>query len=175
MSIELLPMAVEDRKEMTGIFNYYVEHTFATYTESPVSVEMFDSLMCFNQGYPALTARDSDGTMAGFGMLRPYSPIPAFSRTSELSCFLDPGYKGMGIGTMILEALEDGARQMGITSILATVSSLNEESLRFHFAWGFARQGVLDGIGWKKGRSFDVVLLQKMLDCPDSNEKLALR
>jgi phosphinothricin acetyltransferase len=164
MSIELQPVAVADLDEMAGIFNYYVEHTFSTYTETPVSVEMFGSLMCFSQGYPALTARNDDGVMAGFAILRPYSPIPAFSRTAELTCFLGPGFTGRGIGTMMLEALEDGAREMGITSILATVSSLNEASLRFHLARGFTRQGSLLGIGLKKGRTFDVTLLQKMVD-----------
>ncbi|NTU58336.1 MAG: N-acetyltransferase [Chlorobiaceae bacterium] len=164
MSVELMPMVGEDLEEMAAIFNHYVEHTFATYTENPVSLEMFDSLMCFSQGYPAMTARDGEGVMAGFGALRPYSHIPAFARTAELSCFLGPGYTGMGIGSMILAALEDGAREMGITSILASVSSLNEVSLGFHLARGFARQGSLVGIGLKNGRSFDVVLLQKILD-----------
>jgi phosphinothricin acetyltransferase len=164
MSIDLQPMAVADLDEMAGIFNYYVEHTFSTYTETPVSVEMFGSLMCFSQGYPALTARNEDGVMAGFAILRPYSPIPAFARTAELTCFLGPGFTGRGIGTMMLEALEEGAREMGITSILATVSSLNEASLRFHLARGFTQQGSLLGIGLKNGRTFDVTLLQKMVD-----------
>jgi phosphinothricin acetyltransferase len=163
MNVELQPMAVADLEEMTGIFNYYVEHTFSTYTEIPVSVEMFDSLMCFSQGYPALTARDDDGVLAGFGILRPYSPIPAFDRTAELTCFLGPGYTGKGIGTIMLEALEAGAREMGINSIIATVSSLNDGSLHFHMARGFSLQGCLTGIGLKNGRSFDVILLQKTL------------
>ncbi len=164
MDIKLLSAEAEDHYEMLGIFNYYVENTSATYTETPVSLEMFDSLMCFSQDYPALIARDDDGVMVGFGILRPYSRIPAFDGTAELSCFLLAGYTGMGIGTMILEALEDSAREMEISTILATVSSLNEESVRFHLARGFSMQGRLQGIGRRRGRSFDVVLLQKTLD-----------
>ncbi|NTW53126.1 MAG: N-acetyltransferase [Chlorobiaceae bacterium] len=164
MDIELLATTAGDHEEMLGIFNYYVENTTATYTETPVSLEMFDSLMCFDQDYPALTARDDDGVMVGFGILRPYSRIPAFEGTAEVSCFLRAGYTGMGIGTTILEELEDCARQMGISSILATVSSLNEESVRFHIARGFSMQGRLQGIGQRRGRRFDVVLLLKMLD-----------
>ncbi|HWR01688.1 MAG TPA: GNAT family N-acetyltransferase [Chlorobaculum sp.] len=164
MDIELRDAAPGDHEEMRDIFNYYVENTSATYTETPVGPEMFDSLMCFNQDYPALIVRDDDGSMAGFGVLRPYSRIPAFDGTAELSIFLRAGYTGMGIGTMILDVLEDRAREMEIRSILATVSSLNEESVRFHIARGFSMQGRLEGIGRRRGRTFDVVLLLKMLD-----------
>ena len=163
MGVELLPLSGEDIAEMAGIFNYYVEHSFATYTDAPVSVERFEALMSFGAGYPAFVAHDGDGTLAGFGLLRPYSPIPAFDRAAELTCFLAKGYTGRGIGTMMLEALESGAAELGIESIVATVSSLNAESLRFHLARGFVEQGRLVGIGSRGGRRFDVVYLQKML------------
>lgn len=163
MEVELLPVSGADMEEMAGIFNYYVEHSFATYTDAPVSVERFEALMSFSYGYPAYVARVADGSLAGFGLLRPYSPIPAFARAAELTCFLANGYTGRGIGTVILEALESGAAEMGIEMIIATVSSLNEGSLRFHLARGFTEQGRLAGIGSRNGRRFDVVYLQKIL------------
>ncbi|WP_170181124.1 GNAT family N-acetyltransferase [Chlorobaculum thiosulfatiphilum] len=163
MEVELLPLSLDDMEEMAGIFNHYVEHSFATYTETPVSMARFEGLMNFTPGYPAFVARDSGGSLAGFGLLRPYSPIPAFDRAAELTCFLAKGYTGRGIGSMILQALESGAVELGIKSIVATVSSLNEGSLRFHRARGFVEQGRLVGIGSRNGRRFDVVYLQKML------------
>lgn len=163
MAVELLPVSADDIEEMVGIFNYYVEHSLATYTETPVSIERFEGLMNFTPGYPALVARDADGAMAGFGLLRPYSPIPAFDHAAELTCFLAKGYTGRGIGSMILQALQSGAAEIGIESIVATVSSLNEGSLRFHLARGFTEQGRLAGIGSRNGRRFDVVYLQKIL------------
>ncbi|UWX58361.1 GNAT family N-acetyltransferase [Chlorobaculum sp. MV4-Y] len=163
MPVELLPLCADDMAEMAAIFNHYVEHSFATYTETPVSVERFGSLMSFSPGYPAFVARDSDGSMAGFGLLRPYSLIPAFDRAAELTCFLSKGNTGRGIGSAILQVLESGAAELGIETIVATVSSLNEESLRFHRARGFVEQGRLVGIGSRNGRKFDVVYLQKIL------------
>jgi phosphinothricin acetyltransferase len=168
--IELLPVSGDDMEEMAGIFNHYVVHSMVTYTETPVSVERFEALMSFSPGYPAFVARDSDGTLAGFGLLRPYSPIPAFGSTAELTCFLRVGYTGRGIGTAILQALESGAVAMGVRSIVATVSSLNEESYRFHLARGFIEQGRLVEIGMRNGRPFDIVLLQKMPGTDEDNE-----
>ena len=163
MPVELLPLSPDDMEEMAGIFNHYVEHSFATYTETSVSMERFEGLMNFTPGYPAFVARDSAGVLAGFGLLRPYSPIPAFDRAAELTCFLAKGYTGRGIGSMILQALQSGAVELGIETIVATVSSLNEGSLRFHRARGFTEQGRLAGIGSRNGRRFDVVYLQKIL------------
>ena len=155
-----------DYEEMAGIFNYYVEHTFATYTETPVTPDRFEGLMSFCQGYPAFTARTGDGEMAGFGLLRPYSPIQAFGSTAELTCFIHPEFTGMGVGTAILAELESGACSMGISSILATISSLNEGSLAFHRACGFSECGRLPGVGLKRLVPFDIVFMQKQIQCP---------
>lgn len=161
MYVELQTVCQNDMVEMAAIFNYYVEHTLVTWTETRVSVEVFESLMSFSSAYPALTARDAFGTLVGFGLLRPYSPIPAFVHTAELTCFLAEGFTGKGIGTTILSALEAGAAEMGIDSIIALVSSRNEASIQFHLARGFHERGRLAGIGERNGIRFDVVFLQK--------------
>jgi L-amino acid N-acyltransferase len=168
MPIRLQPSDPGDYEEMAGIFNYYVEHTFATYTETKVTPDRFEGLMSFCQGYPALTARSDDGAIAGFGLLRPYSPIRAFDRTAELTCFIHPEFTGMGVGTSILAELESCAIGMGISSILATISSLNEGSFSFHQACGFSECGRLPGVGQKRSVPFDIVLMQKQLQCPSS-------
>jgi L-amino acid N-acyltransferase len=163
MRFDLQPSASGDREAMADIFNYYVEHSFATYTENLVTPEKVGGLMALSEGWPALTARDEEGYIVGFGLLRPYSPLPAFSRTAEISYFIRPGYTGKGIGSAILAELEEGARGMGIESILATVCSLNEESIGFHLACGFLECGCLPAIGRKHGVTFDQVLLLKKL------------
>jgi phosphinothricin acetyltransferase len=157
----LYASASQDHEEMTDIFNYYVEHSFATYTGTPVTPDQFVSLMAFYPGYPAVTARVDLGVMAGFGLLRPYSMIPAFRNTAEMTCFLRPGFTGMGIGGAIVTELESGARELGVGSILATVSSLNEGSIGFHKACGFVECGLLAEVGVKRGVPFDVVILLK--------------
>lgn len=170
MRVELQPVCPADMEEMAGIFNHYVEHSVATWTETPVSVEMFESLMCFGYGYPALTARDSSGRLAGFALLRPYSHISSFIHTAELTCFLAVGFTGKGIGTSILQALEAEAVKMDIDTIIALVSSGNEASLRFHRSRGFVEVGRLSGIGVRNGTRFDVIYLQKKLEnlCSDA-------
>lgn len=169
MHVEILPTTSDDLDAMAAIFNGHVCRGVATYTDEPVTPDAFASLVPLWPGYPACTARNGFGAVVGFGLLRPYSLIPAFSGTAELTIFLDPACTGLGIGGRLLDMLEANCPAAGITSIIATVSSLNERSILFHLGRGFETAGRLKGIGWKRGRQFDVVLLQKRLPaggCP---------
>ncbi len=163
MRISLEPVTLHDREAIIDIFNFYTESGFAAYTESPLSYEMFESFVQFSSGYPAVTARDESGVVVGFGVLRPYSSIPVFSSTAELTCFLKHGYTGRGIGKQILNCLEHKAQGMGITSILVSISSRNPGSIAFHRNNGFTECGRLTGVGEKRGVRFDVVYCQKMI------------
>lgn len=163
MNITIETILGSDAEEIVDIFNYYTENGFAAYTEQPISYDKFDVFFHASRGYPAVTAKDETGMVVGFGMLRPFSTIPTFSRTAELTCFLRHGFTGKGIGRIVLCFLEEKARDTGITTILASISSLNEQSIRFHLRNGFQECGRFRAIGRKKGVTFDVIYCQKML------------
>ncbi len=163
MDFIIEPVTAEDGRAIIDIFNHYVENTFAAYPENAVPYEFFALFMKMVEGYPFLVARDRDGRVLGFGLLRPHNPMPAFSRTAEITYFLAPEFTRHGIGGMLLDRLLAEAKKMGITSILASISSLNEPSIAFHKNHGFKECGRFVGIGWKKGQEFDVVCMQRMV------------
>ncbi len=163
MDISLEPASSEDGKAIIDIFNHYVENTFAAYPENAVPYEFFGFFMKMAEGYPFLAAKDSDGKVIGFGLLRPHNPIPAFSRTAEITYFIAPEHTGVGIGGMLLDRLLAEGKEKGITSIMASISSLNEPSLVFHKKNGFKECGRFLRIGRKKGREFDVVWMQRTI------------
>lgn len=156
-------MSLNDRESVIDTFNYYVENSFSAYPERTLPYEFFDTFLNICQGYPAATARDESGKVVGFGMLRPYSPIPTFSTAAEIAYFVKPTFTGRGIGKAILEYLIDEGKKMGLTTILASISSLNDGSIRFHLKNGFVECGRLKSIGRKRGHTFDVFYCQKML------------
>jgi len=157
------PASTEDGNDIIDIFNHYVESSFAAYPESKVPVEFFDLLLHMAEGYPFLVAKDGYGELLGFGLLRPHNPFPAFSRAAEITYFLAPECTGKGIGRQMLNHLLVGAREKGIKTILANISSLNSASLAFHKKNGFQECGRFIGIGRKWGQDFDVVWMQRML------------
>jgi phosphinothricin acetyltransferase len=74
-----------------------------------------------------------------------------------------PEHTRRGIGSGLLSRLIDGAKEAGIDNLLACVSSLNEQSLRFHAKAGFERCGTVREAGRKFGQDFDLVWFQKRL------------
>jgi len=163
MVITLSPITVDDRAAVMEIFNYYIENSFAAYPEQRLPDEFFDALFIMSNGYPTVAARTEDGVVTGFGLLRPYNPLPAFFKTAEITYFLKPGFTGQGIGKAMLDYLLDTGKASGISTVLANVSSLNEESIRFHLRHGFSECGRFSEAGEKKGQVFDVVYFQKLL------------
>lgn len=153
------------KTDVIDIFNYYIENSFAAYPETPVSYEAFYMMQQLCKGYPAFTAcdRDSGYRCIGFAFLKPYNMMTSFRTAAEINYFIHPGYTGKGIGNGLLRAIETAAIDMGITSILAGISSRNTGSIRFHENNGFERCGVFRGIGMKKGNVFDVIWMQKQL------------
>ena len=137
MGFCLETVSIEDGKDIIEIFNYYVENGYAAYPEVKVTDEFFDVLLDLSQGYPFIVAKGDNGKVLGFGMLRPHSQIPAFSKAAELTCFIAPEYTGNGIGSQILDCLVKEARERDITTILASISSLNTQSQAFHKKSGF--------------------------------------
>jgi phosphinothricin acetyltransferase len=163
MKFHLEPISPDDREAVIDIFNYYVENTFAAYPESKVPYEFFDVLLKMADGYPTVVARDEDGKIMGFGMLRAHNPIPTFSHTAEITYFIKPEYTGKGLGTCMLAYLIEEGKGTNITSVLASISSLNEGSIAFHKKHGFKECGRFQGICRKKGQVLDVVWMQRFL------------
>lgn len=112
-------------------------------------------------GYPVLAVTGEGGRVLGFGLLRPFHAAGSFRRAAEIGYFLDPRATGQGIGTALLRALLDRARDMGLRTILASISSRNEQSLAFHFKNGFDEVGRFRAVGEKFGEDFDVVYMQR--------------
>ena len=161
--IRLAAISADDCDAAVALFNHYVEHDFSAFPAEPVPSAFFGKLLEAAAGYPTVAAKTADGALAGFGLLRPHSPFPTFARTADATYFVAPDRTGQGIGSRMLADLENGARRRDIATLLAPISSLNERSLAFHRKHGFVEAGCLREVGFKKGRLFDVVWMQKVL------------
>lgn len=163
MPITLEPMTAADRVPVVDIFNFYIENSFAAYLDRKVPYNFFDNLLKAGESHSAIVAKNGTGKVVGFGMLRAYHPFPVFSKAAEISYFIKPEWTGKGVGGLMLTHLIRKGEEKSITSLLASISSLNTPSIRFHGKNGFRECGRFKKIGEKKGRLFDVVYMQKML------------
>ncbi len=162
--MHIAPACEADAVAIVDIFNHYVEHSFASYFKKKVGTEFTRRLLGLGAQYPFVAVRDDNGRVLGFGLLHPYHPGDTFDRTAEVSYFLHPDCTRRGIGSCVLAHLTEQARLMGIRSLLASISSRNEQSLAFHRKHGFEEIARLPRIGEKFGEEFDVVYMQKWVD-----------
>jgi L-amino acid N-acyltransferase YncA len=162
MPTTITSVSEEDQDQVMDIFNHYIEHSFAAFPDTPLPREAFALFLNMTKGYPFLAARD-DTHLLGFAMLRPYNPIPTFAHTAEVSYFLSPDHTGDGIGSALLKNLEERGKEKGIRNLIATVSSVNTRSIRFHLQHGFSECGRLHHVCRKMETSVDVVILEKEL------------
>jgi phosphinothricin acetyltransferase len=157
------PMTEEHREAVVGIFNDYVTSSFAAYPETPVPLAFFDRMLEMVKGYCAIVAKGDDGTVVGYGMLRPYHFASTLKRTAELTYFLKANCTRHGIGKAILDLLIGEARRLGIDNLTASVSSLNPASIAFHLKNGFVECGRFSKVGRKFDQDFDVIWFQRRL------------
>ncbi|MCX7678684.1 MAG: GNAT family N-acetyltransferase [Spirochaetes bacterium] len=150
------------RGAIIDIYNYYIEHSFASFLETKADYHFYDTFISSMRGFPAAAIIVNSQT-AGFCFLRSYSPIPAFRSAAEISYYLHPSLIGKGLGKQALEYLICEAKRINISHLIAQVSSLNTGGKRFHEKNGFFLKGTLEKIGEKFGQRFDVLLFQKTI------------
>ncbi|MCX7710578.1 MAG: GNAT family N-acetyltransferase [Clostridia bacterium] len=164
MNIRFEMMTANHTKKVMDIFNDYAENSFAAYPPVKLPYEFYGKFLEMTKGYPAYVIQNNeDEKVLGFCFLRAYNPLPTFKDTAEATYFIDRYATGKGIGKAALKLLEADAKKLGIKRLLANISSLNTQSLEFHLRNGFRECGRLHHIGFKMGKRFDVVWMEKEL------------
>jgi len=150
-----------DLEPVLRIFNHFVRESFAAYPDEEVGA-WFVEVLRPDTRYPFLVVEYGE-EVVGFGCLRPFRRGKVFSRTAELTYFVLPEHCGRGIGSRLLDQLEEWAKGRGIDNLLANVSSRNEESIGFHKAKGFVECGRFLDVGRKFEEDFDIIWLQRRI------------
>jgi len=150
----------DDGQQIIQILNHYVTTSYAAYPDVPVPDRFFGLL---REGTSAFYVLECRAQVVGFGLMKSLLPFPVFATTGMLSYFIHPEYTGQGLGEILLCRLTDDAKKMGVTSLVANISSKNERSIRFHERHGFVEAGRLHEGGIKFGVPFDMVWMQKIL------------
>jgi phosphinothricin acetyltransferase len=151
-----------DLPAITALFNYFVRESFAAFPDREVAAEAFMQL--FQQiRHFCFPVVEVNGQVIGFGMLRPLYPHENMHICGEVSYFIAPEYTHMGIGRALLESLTVRAKILGMTSLVAKISSENGQSLSFHGKHGFHECGKIEQAGRKFGRIFHIITMQKFI------------
>jgi phosphinothricin acetyltransferase len=155
-----------DAEAMRVIYNAEVAGSTVTFDMVPrTPAEQLAWLAAHRGAHPAVVATEA-GEVAGFGSLSPFRERPAYATTVEDSVYVATGWRGRGVGRMLLAELVRLASDHGFHTVLARISGDNEVSIALHRSQGFALVGVEREVGRKFGRWIDVTVMQRMLQAP---------
>ncbi len=156
-----------DLPAIAALYGREVLHGTASFELDPPSVaEMtarFEAVR--GKGLPWLVA-EIDGAFAGYAYASPFRPRPAYRYGVEGSIYLEETARGNGVGRLLLGALIDRVRAMGLRHVIGAISNgaTSDASIRLHRALGFREVGAYRQVGWKFDRWLDVTLMQLDLD-----------
>ncbi len=170
--IILRPAVPEDASKLVEIYAPYILQTAVTYEyEVPSEAEFAGRIgRTLDGGFPYLVA-EQNGTVIGYAYAGLYGVRAAFQKTAELSVYLDMTKKGQGAGRMLYEELERILKEQGYHCLIAVIAApdaepdpyLTRDSLKFHEAVGYKKVGELHQCGFKFGRWYNIVHMEKLI------------
>ena len=160
----------EDAPALLEIYTYYVRHTAITFEYDVPSPEEFTARVRSTlQKYPYLAAVEN-GVIVGYAYAGAFHPRAAYGWTAEASIYLAHGCRHQGLGKRLYHALEECLKMQGVLNLNACVAVPEQEdeyltrnSLGFHTHLGFRPVGSFTRCGYKFGRWYNMVWLEKLM------------
>ena len=152
-----------DATAIASIWNPVIGETEATFNNIVKSEASLRELIAGRRdsSLPVLVACVPE--VVGFVLCGQFRGGIGYARTMEHTIMLAPDARGKGIGKKLMSALEEKARHINIHSLIAGVSSANLSGVEFHRAIGYKEIARLPEVGFKFGRWYDLILMQKIL------------
>jgi len=155
----------DDVPAIAEIYGYHVIHGLGSFEESAPSVEEMARRRAdvVVRGLPFLVA-EQGGRVVGYAYCNQYRPRPGYRFSVEDSIYVEAGRARAGIGSLLLPRLIEAATALGARQMIAVIGdSANAGSIRLHARFGFRAIGVIEAVGFKRGRWVDSVLMQRAL------------
>jgi L-amino acid N-acyltransferase YncA len=153
-----------DLPDILRIYNDEILTGTATWDEEPWTLERRQAWFKEHDASTPVLIAEVDGMVAGFAYLTRMSEKSGWRFTRENTIYLDRPYRGRGVGTVLLGALLEEARALGLRLIVASITSENEPSIALHRKLGFEVVGTLHQAGFKFGRRLDTTYMELVLE-----------
>ncbi len=167
---EIRVASVEDAAEILAIYAPYVEKTAITFEYEVPSLEEFTERIRHTlEKYPYLVLVDNE-VIEGYAYAGPFKERKAYDWAVETTIYLREDAKGKGYGKQLYYALEDALRKQHITNVNACIGYpetedeyLTKNSVQFHSHLGYETVGTFHNCGFKFGRWYHMVWMEKMI------------
>jgi L-amino acid N-acyltransferase YncA len=153
----------DDLERIREIYNEGIEDREATLDVEPKSRAAIDAWFAeHDERYAVIVAEDADA-IVGWASLNRYSYRYTYEGVGDLSIYVARPFRGKGVGSELLEALERHARDRRFHKIVLFTLPSNAAGQALYRKLGYREVGVFKEQGAREGRRFDVVAMEKIL------------
>ncbi len=140
-----------------AIYRPFVESSHSTFETEPPAPDVFAERMeRILATHPWLVAVAGGGEIAGYAYASPFKDRAAYQWTVEVSVYLAPDARRLGLGRALYEALLRCLRAQGFLNAVGIIGQPNDASVALHETLGFERVAWLPKSGFKLGAWHDV-------------------
>ena len=162
---------LEDAGRLLEIYSYYVTDTAVSFEYEPPSIGEFRERMEKTLSrYPYLVIEE-DGIVQGYAYAGVFKQRAAYDRCCEVTVYVDRNARRRGFGRKLYEALEEELGKRGFLNLYACVAVpigedeyLTCDSELFHLKTGYEKVGEFHRCGFKFGRWYNMIWMEKMLE-----------
>lgn len=162
--VTIRPARGSDAQAIAAIYAWHVASGTATFDTVPPDAGVWrEKIADFaERGLPFLIA-ERKGAVVAYAYAARFRDRAAYAHTCEDSIYVSHEARGGGIGSVLLPALIEAARESGFEQMIAVVGGGEPASVALHGKCGFVHAGRMRNVGKKFGRLLDTVYLQRDL------------
>lgn len=169
-NITIRPVTPNDAEAVLSVYRYYVEQTAVSFEYDVPIVEEFRQRIAHTiEKYPYFVAV-RDGHIIGYAYAHAFVGRAAYDWCAELTVYIDRDCRRSGAGRALYDALETALAAMGVCNLYACIGHTDTEdehltnnSEQFHAHMGFEQVGYFQNCGYKFGRWYDMIWMEKII------------
>jgi L-amino acid N-acyltransferase YncA len=127
-------------------------------TMSPASTEGG-----LRQARPGSASADNPSGPLGWASLNVFNPRDAYRFVADISVYVERGWRGKGVGRVLLETLTDLGRTHGYHKLVLSAFPGNAGGMALYTRSGFRPVGVYHEQGQLDGKWVDTIVMEKLL------------
>jgi L-amino acid N-acyltransferase YncA len=157
------PAVEADASAICEIYNQGIEDRLATLeTELRTPDERRQWLKSRGPRHPVIVAEDA-GRVIAWGSLNQFNPREAYRHVADLSIYVDRGYRGKGVGRVVLGRVVELGRELGYHKLVLSAFPFNAAGMALYERLGFRTVGIYEEQGLLDGRWVDTIVMEKLL------------
>jgi L-amino acid N-acyltransferase YncA len=151
-----------DAEAIADIYNEGIATRLATFETESRAASDVAAWLAAGERLPVLVAEE-DEEVLGWARILAYSDRPVYEGVGEVSVYVTERARGQGLGTALLEALQQRATELGYWKLLGKLFTANAASVGMVRRCGWREVGMHHRHGRLDGEWRDVLLVERVL------------